>query len=63
MAEDPPAPTTDETSGDGEFFKLPFEPNALAWWEEISELLFLSSYLVGFVLVHLDGCKALRPDE
>ncbi len=48
--------------GDGEFFKLPFERNALAWWEEISELLFLSSYLVGFVLVHLDGCKPVRPD-
>ena len=43
--------------GDGEFFKLPFERNALAWWEEISELLFLCSYLVGFVLVHLEGCK------
>ena len=39
--------------GDGEFFKLPFERNALRWWEEISELLFLSSYLVGFVLIHL----------
>ncbi len=38
--------------GDGEFFRLPFQRITLHWWEEISELLFLSSYLVGFVLIH-----------
>ena len=37
--------------GDGEFFTLPVERITLLWLEEISELLFLSSYLVGFVLV------------
>ncbi len=44
--------------GDGEFFTLPFERNTERWWEEISELLFLSSYLVGFVLIHLGGTDA-----
>ncbi len=44
--------------GDGEFFTLPFERNTLRWWEEISELLFLSSHLVGFVLIHLGGSDA-----
>ena len=39
--------------GDGEFFRLPYQRITLWWWEEISELLFLSSYLVGFVLIHL----------
>ena len=43
--------------GDGEFFKLPLAKRTLRWCEEISELLFLASYLAGFVLIHLDGYK------
>ena len=55
--------------GDGDFFTLPVERNALRWWEEISELLFLCSYLVGFVLVHLgtgagaQGRRGTREEE
>ena len=44
-------------TGDGEFFKLPFKRSSLRWWEEISELLFLSTYLVGFVCIHLGRHK------
>ena len=38
--------------GDGEFFTLPFAIISLKWSEELSELLFLSSYFVGFTLIY-----------
>ena len=40
--------------GDGEYFRLPFGSiETLKWTEEICELLFLTSYLEGFLLLHI----------
>ncbi len=39
--------------GDGEFFRLPAPKRTIRWVEEICELLFLASYLVGFVLIQM----------
>ena len=36
--------------GDGEFFTLPVPMDVLHWVEEILEMLFLQTYLVGFLL-------------
>ena len=36
--------------GDGEFFTLPLPMDVLHWVEEILEMLFLQTYLVGFLL-------------
>ena len=36
--------------GDGEFFTLPLPMDVLHWVEEILELLFLQTYLAGFLL-------------
>ena len=45
--------------GDGDYFSLPFELNTLRWTEDICELLFVSTYLFGFLLIISDklrGC-------
>lgn len=38
--------------GDGEFFTLPLSLNKLRWGEEILELFFVESYLLGLLLFH-----------
>jgi len=43
--------------GDGEFFTLPLSLDVLHWVEEILEMLFLQTYLTGFLLYYTSIAK------
>lgn len=50
--------------GDGEFFHIPFATRTgLKWTEELSELIFLSSYLIGFALTCMSAYGAAAESE
>ncbi len=47
--------------GDGDYFTLPFALTTLQWAEDITELVFVMTYLTAFVTILTDQVRRVRP--